>query len=69
MCSKAPPYVYYRVIMASDDIVQLADALAKTHVGDGELSYKGLGLKLDDAESGERAAGHQRQHGSSFHTW
>lgn len=39
--------------MASDDIAQLADALSKTHVGDGELSYKGLGLKLDNAESGE----------------
>ncbi|KAK9530704.1 hypothetical protein VZT92_012192 [Zoarces viviparus] len=39
--------------MASDDIAQLADALSKTHVGDGELSYKGLGLKLDDAESVE----------------
>lgn len=39
--------------MASDDIARLADALSKTHVGDGELSYKGLGLKLDDAESGE----------------
>ncbi|KAL6094459.1 rangap1 [Pungitius sinensis] len=39
--------------MASDDIAQLADALAKTHVGDGELSYQGLGLKLDDAESVE----------------
>lgn len=38
--------------MASDDIAQLADALSKTHVGDGELSYKGLGLKLDNAESG-----------------
>ncbi|KAG7226509.1 hypothetical protein INR49_003830 [Caranx melampygus] len=37
--------------MASDDIAQLADALSKTHVGDGELSYKGLGLKLDNAES------------------
>ncbi|XP_049419762.1 ran GTPase-activating protein 1b [Epinephelus fuscoguttatus] len=37
--------------MASDDISQLADALAKTHVGDGELSFKGLGLKLDNAES------------------
>lgn len=41
------------VIMASDDIAQLADALSKTHVGDGELSYKGLGLKLDNAESGQ----------------
>lgn len=40
--------------MASDDISQLADALSKTHVGDGELSYKGKGLKLDDAESGEK---------------
>lgn len=39
--------------MASDDIAQLADALSKTHVGDGELSYKGLGLKLDNAGSGE----------------
>ncbi|CAL1604866.1 unnamed protein product [Knipowitschia caucasica] len=37
--------------MASDNIAQLADALSKTHVGDGELSYKGLGLKLDSAES------------------
>ncbi|XP_038152729.1 ran GTPase-activating protein 1b [Cyprinodon tularosa] len=37
--------------MASEDIAQLADALSKTHVGDGELSFKGLGLKLDDAES------------------
>ncbi|XP_037611812.1 ran GTPase-activating protein 1b [Sebastes umbrosus] len=38
--------------MASDDIAQLVDALSKTHVGD-ELSYKGLGLKLDNAESVE----------------
>ncbi|KAL2078072.1 hypothetical protein ACEWY4_025757 [Coilia grayii] len=37
--------------MASDDIAQLTEALAKTHVGDGELSYKGQGLKLDNAES------------------
>lgn len=40
--------------MASDDIAQLADALSKTHVGDGELSYKGLGLKLDNTESGQK---------------
>ncbi|KAK2885043.1 ran GTPase-activating protein 1b isoform X2 [Channa argus] len=40
-----------RFIMASDDIARLADVLSKTHVGDGELSYKGLGLKLDNAES------------------
>uniref|UniRef100_UPI0037E85CA3 ran GTPase-activating protein 1b n=1 Tax=Semicossyphus pulcher TaxID=241346 RepID=UPI0037E85CA3 len=39
--------------MASDDISQLADALSKTHVGDGELSYKGLGLKLDNEGSVE----------------
>lgn len=38
--------------MAADDIAQLADALSKTHVGDGELSYQGRGLKLDNAESG-----------------
>ncbi|KAF6733721.1 Ran GTPase-activating protein 1 [Oryzias melastigma] len=37
--------------MASEDIAQLAETLSKVHVGDGELSYKGLGLKLDDAES------------------
>ncbi|KAJ0015732.1 hypothetical protein NQD34_014022 [Periophthalmus magnuspinnatus] len=37
--------------MATDDIAQLADALSKTHVGDGELSYKGLGLKLDSEQS------------------
>ncbi|XP_061519919.1 ran GTPase-activating protein 1b isoform X2 [Phycodurus eques] len=39
--------------MASDDIAQLVQALSKTHLGDGELSYKGLGLKLDNAESVE----------------
>ncbi|XP_073346511.1 ran GTPase-activating protein 1b [Pagrus major] len=39
--------------MASDDIAQLADALSKTHVGDGELSFKGQGLKLDNAASVE----------------
>lgn len=39
--------------MASEDIAQLTEALAKTHVGDGELSYKGQGLKLDNAESGD----------------
>uniref|UniRef100_UPI003AAB4FB7 ran GTPase-activating protein 1b n=1 Tax=Centroberyx gerrardi TaxID=166262 RepID=UPI003AAB4FB7 len=40
----------------ADDISQLADALSKTHVGDGELSYKGRGLKLDNAESAEELA-------------
>lgn len=37
--------------MASGDIDQLTEALAKTHVGD-ELSYKGQGLKLNDKQSG-----------------
>lgn len=37
--------------MASDVVAQLADSLARTQVG--ELSYKGQGLKLDNAESGE----------------
>lgn len=39
--------------MASGDIEQLAEALAKTHVGE-ELSYKGQGLKLNDEQSGEK---------------
>uniref|UniRef100_A0A8C3B0J0 Ran GTPase activating protein 1b n=1 Tax=Cyclopterus lumpus TaxID=8103 RepID=A0A8C3B0J0_CYCLU len=39
--------------MASDDIAQLADVLSKIHVGDGELGFKGSGLKLDNAESVE----------------
>lgn len=43
----------FRVTMASDDIAQLADTLAKTHVGDEELTIKGLGLKLDNAASGQ----------------
>lgn len=57
---KHDPFLYcltavrlHRVTMASDDIAQLADALSKTHVGDGELSFKGLGLKLDNAASGQ----------------
>ncbi|KAA0706293.1 Ran GTPase-activating protein 1 [Triplophysa tibetana] len=37
--------------MASDDVTQLADSLAKTKVNEGELSYKGRGLKLDNAQS------------------
>ncbi|RVE59330.1 hypothetical protein OJAV_G00187390 [Oryzias javanicus] len=40
-----------RADMASDDISQLAESLSRVRVGDGELSYKGRGLKLDDAES------------------
>lgn len=39
--------------MATDIVAQLADSLAKTAVEDGELSYKGQGRKLDDAQSGE----------------
>ncbi|MCI4395301.1 hypothetical protein PGIGA_G00178750 [Pangasianodon gigas] len=39
--------------MASDVVAQLADSLARTQVGEGELSYKGQGLKLDNAESVE----------------
>ncbi|XP_067311826.1 ran GTPase-activating protein 1a [Pseudorasbora parva] len=37
--------------MASDDVANLADSLAKTQVNEGELSYKGQGLKLDNAQS------------------
>ncbi|KAG7491523.1 hypothetical protein MATL_G00004380 [Megalops atlanticus] len=40
--------------MASDDVSQLAESLAKTHVGDSELSYKGRGLKLDSTQSVEQ---------------
>lgn len=39
--------------MATDIVAQLADSLAKTGVEDGELSYKGEGRKLDDAQSGK----------------
>ncbi|XP_008436096.1 ran GTPase-activating protein 1b [Poecilia reticulata] len=48
--------------MASDDIAQLAAALSKTHVGDGELSFKGLGLKLDDSESVAELLGKMEQY-------
>uniref|UniRef100_A0A8C1MHU8 RAN GTPase activating protein 1a n=1 Tax=Cyprinus carpio TaxID=7962 RepID=A0A8C1MHU8_CYPCA len=34
--------------MASDDVANLADSIAKTQVDEGELSYKGQGLKLDN---------------------
>ncbi|KAJ7984756.1 hypothetical protein DPEC_G00358070 [Dallia pectoralis] len=43
--------------MASDDINLLAEALSNTHVGNGELSYKGRGLKLDTAESVKELVG------------
>ncbi|XP_064170213.1 ran GTPase-activating protein 1a isoform X1 [Anguilla rostrata] len=39
--------------MASEDVAQLANSLAKTQVGEVELSYKGRGLKLDNAQSVE----------------
>ncbi|XP_056144007.1 ran GTPase-activating protein 1a isoform X2 [Lampris incognitus] len=39
--------------MATDIVSQLADSLAKTGVEEGELSYKGQGRKLDNAESVE----------------
>uniref|UniRef100_A0A3B3S8Y6 Ran GTPase-activating protein 1 n=1 Tax=Paramormyrops kingsleyae TaxID=1676925 RepID=A0A3B3S8Y6_9TELE len=39
--------------MASEDVAQLADSLAKTQVREGELSYKGRGLKFDNAKSVE----------------
>ncbi|XP_056263587.1 ran GTPase-activating protein 1a isoform X2 [Pseudoliparis swirei] len=39
--------------MATDIVAQLANSLAKTGVEDVELSYKGQGKKLDDAESVE----------------
>uniref|UniRef100_A0A8C1QZG9 Ran GTPase-activating protein 1 n=1 Tax=Cyprinus carpio TaxID=7962 RepID=A0A8C1QZG9_CYPCA len=40
--------------MASDDVANLADSIAKTQVDEGELSYKGQGLKLDNAQSVEK---------------
>ncbi|KAK2916964.1 hypothetical protein Q8A67_001338 [Cirrhinus molitorella] len=40
--------------MASDAVANLADSLAKTQVDEGELSYKGQGLKLDNAQSVEK---------------
>ncbi|KAG9483866.1 hypothetical protein GDO78_009668 [Eleutherodactylus coqui] len=39
--------------MASEDISQLADSLAKTKVGGGELSFKGRTLKLNTAQDAE----------------
>uniref|UniRef100_UPI003AAD8858 ran GTPase-activating protein 1-like isoform X1 n=2 Tax=Centroberyx gerrardi TaxID=166262 RepID=UPI003AAD8858 len=39
--------------MATDIVAQLADSLAKTAVEEGELSYKGQGRKLDNAQSVE----------------
>lgn len=39
--------------MATDIVAQLADSLAKTGVEERELSYKGQGRKLNDAQSGQ----------------
>ncbi|KAJ7409551.1 Ran GTPase-activating protein 1 [Pitangus sulphuratus] len=38
--------------MASEDITKLAESLAKTKVGGGQLSFKGQSLKLNTAEDG-----------------
>lgn len=40
--------------MASEDITKLAESLAKTQVGGGQLSFKGKSLKLNTAEDGKR---------------
>ncbi|XP_064419458.1 ran GTPase-activating protein 1 [Latimeria chalumnae] len=39
--------------MASEDISKLAESLAKTQVGERELSFKGKGLKLTTAQDAE----------------
>ncbi|KFQ35111.1 Ran GTPase-activating protein 1, partial [Mesitornis unicolor] len=39
--------------MASEDITKLVESLAKTKVGDGQLSFKGQSLKLNTAEDAE----------------
>ncbi|MEE6502760.1 hypothetical protein FKM82_004628 [Ascaphus truei] len=39
--------------MASEDIAQLTDSLAKTQVGGGELSFKGKSLKLNTVQDAE----------------
>ncbi|NWZ70037.1 RAGP1 protein, partial [Acrocephalus arundinaceus] len=41
------------VKMASEDITKLAESLAKTKVGGGQLSFKGQSLKLNTAEDAE----------------
>lgn len=45
-------FVPIGVLMATDIVAQLADSLANTGVEEKELSYKGQGRKLDDAQSG-----------------
>ncbi|XP_053111247.1 ran GTPase-activating protein 1 isoform X2 [Hemicordylus capensis] len=39
--------------MASEDITELAESLAKTQVGGGQLSFKGKSLKLNTAEDAD----------------
>ncbi|KAJ6658884.1 hypothetical protein lerEdw1_019520 [Lerista edwardsae] len=39
--------------MASEDITKLAESLAKTQMGGGQLSFKGKSLKLNTAEDAE----------------
>ncbi|MBN3302423.1 RAGP1 protein, partial [Amia calva] len=39
--------------MASEEVAQLAESLAKTQVEEGELSFKGRGMKLDNAQAAE----------------
>uniref|UniRef100_A0A8D2LQ55 Ran GTPase-activating protein 1 n=1 Tax=Varanus komodoensis TaxID=61221 RepID=A0A8D2LQ55_VARKO len=39
--------------MASDDITKLAESLAQTQVGGGQLSFKGKSMKLNTAEDAE----------------
>lgn len=43
--------------MATDIVAQLANSLAKTAVGEKELSYKDQSKKWDDAKSGKGAVG------------
>ncbi|KAJ8254362.1 hypothetical protein COCON_G00209740 [Conger conger] len=56
-CSRNGNGLLYRSLlhsggsMASEDVSLLANSLAKTQVGEAELSYKGRGLKLDNAQS------------------
>lgn len=44
------------VPMATDIVAQLANSLAKTAVGEKELSYKDQSKKWNDVDSGEGAA-------------
>lgn len=48
--------------MATDIVAQLANSLAKTAVGEKELSYKDQSKKWDDAKSGKGAVSWLSQH-------